>query len=155
MILALLILAGITTIAYHALRADRVALKRADRAFAKGDHREAVLRYREAFSRGDAKPLRLLNLAEAHLALGEADDAERVYERVLREDAENESARNRLILMNVRHGRFERAAELYRQHLLRKPRSRAAWIGLARVLAYAGRFEEAAAAYRKFLGEEG
>ncbi len=149
----LLFLAVFTTFAYSFFHADKVALKRAARAYEKGDYREAVLQYRETLARGALTSPQLLNLAEAHLMLGETDNAEGIYERLLREGAGDAGARERLILLNVRKGRFDRAAELYRQHLLGKPRDRAAWIGMARVLAYAGRFDESAAAYRKALGD--
>jgi len=152
-LLVLLLLAGLTTLAYSFFHADKVALKRAARAYEKKDYHEAVLQYREALAHGALTPGQMLDLAEAHLALGETERAEAIYERLLRESYRGAGVRERLIAANVRQGKFDRAAELYRQHLVRRPGDHAAWIGMARVLAYAGLFEESAEAYRKALGD--
>lgn len=67
--------------------AEETARLRGDRAFARGDHEEALAEYRLSLLRENPGAGGAVRVAHAYAALGRVDDARSLYEQAVREDA--------------------------------------------------------------------
>src|SRR5262249_14426512 len=103
-----------------------------------GGVEQALLGYRRVLTLGPSLEA-LLGLAEGESRAGREDVAIREYERVLRVEPGNPTARKRLARSYAgRRETWEQAEACYRGYLASTPGDAEAWLGLARVLSWRG-----------------
>jgi len=150
----LIVIALLTTAAYHLLKPDWILFRKAETYFSEKAFSQAIPVYARLLERGFEAPALVSHLGTAYVATGRFREAAAIFEDILRKAPDKLQELKELANIYVAFGQFKKAIPLYQTFLQQEPYNRSVRILLARALSWSGRFDEAIVEYRKAVGDE-
>lgn len=114
---SMIVIALITTLAYHLLKPDWVLFRKGENYFSKKAYAEAIPCYTRLLKSGFETPKLLNHLGSSYIATGQLEEAAAIFQNMLHQTPENRSVRILLARVLSWSGRFDEAIGEYKKVL--------------------------------------